>query len=88
VIFKLHTSDLARMSDGFPPAEFGTTKEPVCLEERSEVLEKLFLFLYPRMAQPRLDRPSTPFDLLLDIANAAEKYQVFWAMHLCSVRME
>lgn len=58
---------------------------PVPLSEPAEVLEVLFAFVYPRR-HPDLE--DTPFAFLSQIAEAAEKYEVFSAMTIAKVRMK
>ncbi|KAG5641360.1 hypothetical protein DXG03_005395, partial [Asterophora parasitica] len=78
VTFKLHKKNLDLAAGAFPPPEFHTTEESVPLSEPSATLEILFQFLYPSQC-PELDEYLS-FDLLESLAEAAEKYQVFFAI--------
>lgn len=52
--------------------------------EGSQVLELLFTFMYPER-QPNLKKVG--FQVLADLAEAAEKYEVFPAMATCNAHM-
>ncbi|KAG5640522.1 hypothetical protein DXG03_008226 [Asterophora parasitica] len=78
VTFKLHKKHLDTTAGAFPPSEFHTTDEVVPLAEPSATLEIVFKFLYPSR-YPELEE-SMPFELFADVAEAAEKYQVFLAI--------
>nr|GAT54404.1 predicted protein [Mycena chlorophos] len=58
--------------------------EVVELTERAETLELLFQFIYPQR-QP--DLTTLAFPVLADLAEAAEKYQVFAALDICRIFM-
>ena len=85
VLFYLHRKNLETNTGGFPPAEIETRNEIVSLTEDSSILELLFRFIYPAH-HPKLDR--TPFATLSLLAEAAEKYEVYSAMNVCSIRMQ
>ncbi|KAG5637536.1 hypothetical protein H0H81_004232 [Sphagnurus paluster] len=85
VIFHLHRKNLETHTSAFPTAEFNTHGELVPLTENALTLELLFQFVYPQR-HPRLD--NTPFEELSLLAEAAEKYEVYSAMNICSVRMK
>ncbi|TFK37760.1 hypothetical protein BDQ12DRAFT_607078, partial [Crucibulum laeve] len=55
------------------------------LTESSVTLELLFSFIYPKR-HPELEDMS--FEVIEPLAEAAEKYQVFSAMHICHLRMK
>ncbi|KIL60514.1 hypothetical protein M378DRAFT_83615, partial [Amanita muscaria Koide BX008] len=85
VLFFIHRENLKCSAAAFPPVEFKTIKDEIVhLIETSEVLELLFAFLYPK---PLPDVKGLPFKTLASLAEAAEKYQVFSAMMICSMRM-
>ncbi|THU75235.1 hypothetical protein K435DRAFT_707502, partial [Dendrothele bispora CBS 962.96] len=86
VLFHVHKKNLEFCSGGFPPA--GTPSvidETVSLTEKAFTLELLFAFVYPQR-HPGLNDMS--FDALLDLAEAAEKYEVYFAMSLCALKMK
>lgn len=87
VRFRIHSSNLRCASEGFSPPD-GTSSsasdEIVHLTETAEVLELLFQFIYPQR-QPNLKL--IEFAVLSDLAEAAEKYQVFSAMETCKTSM-
>ncbi|KAF7978046.1 hypothetical protein HWV62_1667 [Athelia sp. TMB] len=85
VLFKIHRNNLAVVSEGFaPPPGTDSSNEIVSLTENAETLELLFQYMYPRR-QPNLS--VLRFKLLAELAEAAEKYQVFAAMASCNVSM-
>lgn len=84
VLFKIHATNLKARTAGFSPPECSTFHEVVSLSETSSTLELLFKFIYP-VIQP--DLQSVEFDVLANLAEAAEKYQVFSAMSLCRFYM-
>ncbi|KAF9066350.1 ATP synthase regulation protein NCA2-domain-containing protein [Rhodocollybia butyracea] len=85
VLFFVHKDALGYCSGGFPDGDAITVDpEPVPLTESSSVLEILFQFVYPRK-QPALD--DMKFSLFLAVAEAAEKYEVYFAMNICQLRM-
>ncbi|KAF5380019.1 hypothetical protein D9615_006293 [Tricholomella constricta] len=84
VLFYIHRKNLETQAAGFPSAEFDTRGEIVPLTEDASTLELLFQFVYPRR-HPDLE--ATPFDALVSLAEAAEKYEVFSAMNICKIRL-
>ncbi|KAH6896190.1 hypothetical protein BKA70DRAFT_762268 [Coprinopsis sp. MPI-PUGE-AT-0042] len=91
VRFHIHSTNLKVSTGAFPPLTMGagdmvglTVDEPVKLSEPASVLEVLFAFMYPRL-HPELK--DTPFEELVAIAEAVEKYQVYPAISLCKIRM-
>ncbi|KZP05904.1 hypothetical protein FIBSPDRAFT_832205 [Athelia psychrophila] len=86
ILFKVHCANLKSSSEGFSPPE-GTTAETevVSLTENGATLELLFQHMYPQR-QPDLRK--FEFKQLEDLAEAAEKYQVYTAMEICHARME
>lgn len=85
VMFRVHRKNLEINSEGFS-APSGTTSSDsiVPLSECAEVLELLFQYVYPQRTP---DLTSIRFKTLADLAEAAEKYQVFGAMEICMLRM-
>jgi hypothetical protein len=80
VLFRLHQVNL-KISLG--SCEFVTTEnEVVRLPESSAVFNLLFQFCYPER-HPDLD--NLEFDILAELAEAAEKYKVFSAIDICRV---
>ena len=84
VQFHLHRKYIEVNTGAFPPAEFDTRGEITHLTETSTVLETLFQFVYPQR-HPDLD--DMDFDTVSAVAEAAEKYEVFYAMNICRIRM-
>ena len=85
MLFKVHRSNLASVSEGFsPPPGTDSRDEIVPLTESGDTLELLFQFMYPRR-QPDLKKME--FKQLAELAEAAEKYQVFAAMGVCNIYM-
>jgi hypothetical protein len=85
VLFNIHRKNLEIVSGAFPPAEFSTDKEIVPLTESSAILELLFQFVYPRQL-PDIHKVQ-PFTSLMELAEAAEKYEVYPAINACKIRM-
>lgn len=90
-VFHVHKKNLSLLSNifadadavgGFPAAQ--PNADEVTLTETAAVLELLFQFMY-RRAQP--DVTKLEFALLSELAEAAEKYEVFPAMQVCQLRM-
>ncbi|KAJ7775353.1 hypothetical protein B0H16DRAFT_1756623 [Mycena metata] len=85
VLFHIHRRNLEVSAEGFPPGEISTNGSIVELAKMSATLELLFHFMYPQR-QPTLE--TTPFEVLNQLAEAAEKYQVFHAMNIWYIRMK
>ncbi|KAG5637535.1 hypothetical protein H0H81_004231 [Sphagnurus paluster] len=85
VLFHIHRRNLEFHSGAFPPAEISTQGEIVPLTENAATLELLFQFVYAQR-YPRLN--DIPFGELSLLAEAAEKYEVYAAINICSVRMQ
>ncbi|KAF7976526.1 hypothetical protein HWV62_6351 [Athelia sp. TMB] len=84
LLFKIHHSNLAANSEGFAAPPGTDSQEIVPLSEIGGTLELLFQFIYPQR-QP--DLVNMDFEQLAELAEAAEKYQVFAAMAICNVYM-
>lgn len=69
----------------FPGSEFDTRGEVVHLTEVASVLRILFGFVIPRK-HPDIEH--LPFALLAEVAEAAEKYEVFSAVNVCKMQMK
>lgn len=88
VHFKVHRINLQVASQGFSAPDNtleSSLEEVVDLQENSDVLNLLFQYMYPQR-QP--DLKIIKFSLLLKLAEAAEKYQVFSAMQSCNLLMQ
>ncbi|TFK64128.1 hypothetical protein BDN72DRAFT_963431 [Pluteus cervinus] len=82
VRFCVYKKDLATFSGGFPPAEFTSdSKEIVDLPEGGVVLDHLFSFTRPGR-YPILH--TLNIGTLVELADAAEKYEVYSAIMACS----
>jgi len=84
VTFPLQRKYLEANTGAFPGAEFDTHGEVVHLTEKANVLELLFQFVYPKRHP---DVEELDFKLLAELAEAAEKYEVFFAMEICRIQM-
>ncbi|KAF5318739.1 hypothetical protein D9619_011048 [Psilocybe cf. subviscida] len=82
--FKLQRKYLEANTGAFPGAEFDTQGEIVHLQESAAVLSVLFGFTSPK-AHPDIEE--LDFKLLAAVAEAAEKYEVFYAMNICRMQM-
>ena len=87
VLFKVHRTNLARHSDGFPAEDMviPSKDEVVDLTETSETLELLFQYTYPSQAKPPV--ASLPTSEFYSLAEAAEKYGVSSAIDTCMVHL-
>lgn len=85
VLYAIHRKNLDVQTGGFPPVEFQSDDEVVPLTENSDTLDLLFQSIYP---QHLPDFDSLPFEVIAKLAEAAEKYQVFWLMRTCKARMK
>ena len=84
-LFKVHRKNLETNSEGFsPPPDTSSREEIVSLTENGDTLDLLFQYIYPQR-QP--DLTEIDFKQLAELAEAAEKYQVFSAMTICNVHM-
>ena len=59
--------------------------EVIQLPEKSVILDLLFQFCYPER-HPELN--DLAFDILAELARAAEKYKVFSAISICKIVMK
>lgn len=89
VQFGTHSNNLEVYSHGFPAAAFASQSVGHCdvvhMEENSKVVKLLLQYMH-LMPQPILK--IIPFNVLEQLANAAEKYLVYPAMGVCLLRME
>jgi hypothetical protein len=85
VLFPVRRAYLDAHTGGFPPSDFATCDEIVPLTEDSTTLELLFQFVYPKRHP---DLALVPFEVLYPLTEAAEKYEVYSAMNICSIRMK
>jgi hypothetical protein len=94
VHFHIHSKNLEVSTGAFPPARKAfspssssalVAEEAVPLSEPAEVLEVLFTFMYPNR-HPNLE--NVTFSLLAQVAESAEKYEVYPAISICKVRMK
>ncbi|KAF9525389.1 hypothetical protein CPB83DRAFT_859483 [Crepidotus variabilis] len=79
--FPVHRKNVQSMAGAFPIPETTTPTIVTQLPEPAKVLEVVFQFVYPKRL-PSLD--DRDFDLLMEIAKAVEKYEVFSAMQACT----
>ncbi|KAF8958868.1 hypothetical protein BDZ97DRAFT_1840374 [Flammula alnicola] len=82
--FHLQRKYLEANAGAFPGSEFDTRGEVVHLTESSDVLRILFGFVHPR---EHPDVEDLDFKTLAAVAEAAEKYEVFFAMNICKMQM-
>jgi hypothetical protein len=91
VLYKVHRKNLEFHSEPFAAADaISATSdnsggaEIVHLSERSTVLDLLLQYMY-RQRQPDLEK--VDFQILAELAEAAEKYEVYSAMTVCNIHM-
>lgn len=85
VLFKVHRKNLEMFTEGFPGSDIPVHDEIVPLTETATTLELLFQYIY-RQRQPDLSRLKP--QELAQLAEAAEKYEVYSAMEVCKMRMQ
>jgi hypothetical protein len=89
--FGSHVKNLETYSGGFPPSEFSNSNtgtlvpEVVSLPESSVVLSLLLRYMH-NQRQP--NSSGFKFDILSQLAEAAEKYMVFSAIEVCKIHMK
>lgn len=84
MLFHIDRKNLEVTTGGFPPAGFRSDGEHIELTESAVTLELLFSFVYPSRHAPLLDMD---FQLFAEFAEAAEKYEVFCAIHTANAKM-
>jgi hypothetical protein len=82
VLFHIHRENLEAHARKFALLGFKTADKVVPLTEDSPTLELLFQFMYP---QPPPELKVVPFNTIATLAEAAEKYEVFFAIYVCQV---
>jgi len=86
ILFCLHRKNLETHSDAFPGPEIPVKELEVAnLTEPSEVLAIIFDFMYPRR---QADIEKMDYDIVAQVAEAVEKYQIFSAMQTCVLRLK
>ena len=86
VLFFIHRQNLEMYAGGFPPAEFKSSRDDIVpMVESSLTLDMLFTFMY--YPGPLPDMEKLPFEAISDLAEAAEKYEVFSAIAACNEYM-
>ncbi|TRM57753.1 hypothetical protein BD626DRAFT_513945 [Schizophyllum amplum] len=86
MMFHIERAKLERAADFAPPAGVHSSPtEPVRLQELSPVLELLFRFVY---CEIYIDLDPEPFDVVAQLAEAAEKYMVYSAIAVCRLYMK
>jgi len=86
--FGAHTAFLARYSGAFPRPDMITSTDPletVDLDERSEVIKLILQFTHPDERPP--ETQDVPGDVMLEFAEAVEKFIIFPAMEVCNLRL-
>ena len=79
--YRIHRKNLECSAAAFPAADIVSSKDDIVpMLEHSEVLDLLFQFMYPER-QPNLRKVS--FRVLADLAEAAEKFEVYSAIATC-----
>ncbi|KAJ3781989.1 hypothetical protein GGU10DRAFT_364970 [Lentinula aff. detonsa] len=88
VLFKVHRLNLEMYSQVFADAGGSTVgtveNEIVSLSETSEVLELMLQFVY---LQPQPDLRTVEWEVMKELAEAVEKYEIYSAIGVCSQRM-
>ncbi|KAG6824433.1 hypothetical protein H0H92_006907 [Tricholoma furcatifolium] len=84
VLFRIHRKNLETQAGAFPPPEFKTDGEVISFAENSTTLEYLFCYVYPQLHP---DIEELGIEHLYNLAEAAEKYEVYNVMAMCKSRM-
>ncbi|KAJ3770199.1 hypothetical protein FB446DRAFT_745035 [Lentinula raphanica] len=88
VLFKVHRVNLEMHSQVFADAGGSTVgtveNEIVSLSETSEVLELMLQYVY---LQPQPDLREVEWEVMKELAEAVEKYEIYSAIGVCSQRM-
>jgi hypothetical protein len=86
VIFRVHKKYLEMNTNGFaaPASTISTPDEVVFLTESAIALDILLQYIYPG---PQPDLEEVEFDVLADVAEAAQKYEVWPAMNVTKAHM-
>jgi hypothetical protein len=85
-LFGAHTQNLQLYSGEFPSDMSSETGHHVIKVDEDRTVLALLLQYMHRCVQP--DPKAIPFNVLEQLANAAEKYIVYSAMVVCKLRME
>ncbi|KAF9006835.1 hypothetical protein BDZ89DRAFT_1079555 [Hymenopellis radicata] len=85
--FKVHSTNLRSASSIFPtPPPTSQSDDAVHLDEPARVLRILLAYIYPDPPHPELE--DAEFDLLYDVAIAADKYQFMMLVYICEFALE
>lgn len=85
VLFCIHRKYLETHTESFPGHEILVRPDEIVdLPESGEVLAIIFDLVYPRK-QPDIEEMA--FELVIHVAEAVEKYQIFSAMKACEFRL-
>ncbi|KAF8056514.1 hypothetical protein FPV67DRAFT_1729335 [Lyophyllum atratum] len=84
IMFRIHKMNLVACTEGFSPPAHCTLDDVAPLTEPAIILDILFQFVYPQL-QPHLE--AVDFEVFMEVAEAAEKYQVYSAINLCTMLM-
>ncbi|KAF5358793.1 hypothetical protein D9758_008598 [Tetrapyrgos nigripes] len=87
VLFHVHQKHLEAYAEGFPLGQhtIPSQNEIIPLSEKSSTLEIVFQFMLPQ-SPPELD--GLEFEQLMELANASEKYVVYFARRDCALYMK
>ncbi|KAJ3762777.1 hypothetical protein EV360DRAFT_78996 [Lentinula raphanica] len=85
VLFRIDQWRLNLVSDGFPPLSCRSDGLEE-IDEDSQTLEMLFAFAYPNLSIP--DIGALPFDALVKLLNAADKYAFYSAIEICLCHLQ
>ena len=83
--YHIHRKNLQCCAIAFPPDEFESDKQEIIhLTETSRCLDLLFAFMYP---QSTPDVRNMPIEVVIELAEASEKYQASSVMTVCRLTM-
>jgi hypothetical protein len=86
VQYHIHRKNLQCCAAAFPPDEFESDKhEIIHLTEISRSLDLLFAFMYPEPPTP--DMQNLSIEVVIELAEIAEKYQASSVMTVCRLTM-
>ena len=81
----IHRKNLQCCAAALPLDEFESDKhEIIHLPETSRCLDLLFAFMYP---EPTPDVRNLPIEVVIELAEAAEKYEAYAVITICKLKM-
>ncbi|KAG6844537.1 hypothetical protein H0H87_006127 [Tephrocybe sp. NHM501043] len=83
ILFHVHRKNLENNAASFPPSTKG---EIVPLPDDASTLDTLFQYMYDSLPEP--DLKELPSEILYNLAEAAERYTVYYVQVICNERIK